>query len=205
MQKTIAQIVSVVLHPLWMPLYAALLVLCIPYVRTEMWPWQIAQLSGGIVLLTIVVPAVTILVLQRRRHITQWSIPDRNERIVPYLVTWLSYALLCMLFNYYWRMPSYIQLTGVGMYVAVTLICIINLFWKISAHLCGIGTLCGATFAMLWVIYSGNIAMLVLLVLLSSAVAWARLVLDAHTPAQVFVGFILGFCCGFLPMMLFYV
>lgn len=204
LQKTIAHIISVVLHPLWMPLYAALLVLCIPYVRAEMWPWQIAQLLGSIVLLTIVLPMVVVGVLLRRRHITQLSMPDRHERTVPYIVAITAYTLLCYLFKQ-WHMPSYITLTAVGMTLAVSALGLINLRWKISAHLCGIGAVCGATFAMLWMMYSGNIALLALFVLLSGAVAWARLVLEAHTPAQVFAGFAVGFSGGFLPVMLLYV
>lgn len=75
----------------------------------------------------------------------------------------------------------------------------INSFWKISAHLCGIGGLCGAFFGLSWIFSANNLPLMLTLVLLSVLLGWARLECRAHTLPQLAAGFLLGFAGGFLP------
>jgi hypothetical protein len=70
---------------------------------------------------------------------------------------------------------------------------LVSFKWKISAHLIGIGGLFGALFFYAVYFIADFIYILMLVSLLSGAVAYARLQLKAHRPAQVYAGFLTGF------------
>lgn len=103
------------------------------------------------------------------------------------------------------RQPAHRSTDYIGCYrfvVAITMMSCINIVWKISAHMCGIGGLCGAFFAVSWLLYANNLPLMIGLILLSGILAWARLECRAHTAAQLAVGFIVGFSGGFLPLLI---
>ena len=69
---------------------------------------------------------------------------------------------------------------------------IVTLRWKISMYMTAIGALCGFVF-ILGIKYLGDVInLLPLLILVSGLVASARLYLKRHTPAQVYAGYIYG-------------
>ena len=88
--------------------------------------------------------------------------------------------------------------TLMAIYVAL----IITFFWKISMHMIGIGGLAGAMMALsfrfgldLWLLFS-------VIILASGLLGVARLQLKAHSPSQVYVGFVLGFLIVFSGIFL---
>ena len=86
--------------------------------------------------------------------------------------------------------------------MALLAVTLINHWWKISAHLTGIGGLLGGicSFALHYATLPMGLVVIVLLVAL--ILMYARLYLDAHTPLQVVAGFILGILCTFLPTLI---
>ena len=85
---------------------------------------------------------------------------------------------------------------------ALLAVTIINHWWKISAHLTGIGGLLGGicSFALSYSVLPFWLIIIVLLVAL--ILMYARLYLDAHTPMQVVCGFILGLLSTFIPTLI---
>jgi len=82
-----------------------------------------------------------------------------------------------------------------GASIAILFTGIINLKMKISAHMVGIG---GATGAFLVVGLTGfqDFSIFVIAgVFIAGCLGWARLQLNAHTPKEVYSGFLLGVLC----------
>jgi membrane-associated phospholipid phosphatase len=75
---------------------------------------------------------------------------------------------------------------------------IVNLKWKISAHMIGLGGVTGAITAISQKFSIDLLFVLLLLIFISGIVGWARLYLYAHKPSQVYTGFVVGFLCLFL-------
>ena len=69
----------------------------------------------------------------------------------------------------------------------------INIFWKISAHSIGIGGLAGLLVSICLRMGLYMPLYITVALLLCGIVASARLVLQVHTPAQVYLGLLLGF------------
>jgi membrane-associated phospholipid phosphatase len=84
-----------------------------------------------------------------------------------------------------------------GGFFALLTTTFVTRFWKISMHMTGIGGLCGSIVlcAIVWPVDLR--LLLALLFVLSGAVGSARLIVNAHTPAQVTAGFF----AGFLPQL----
>jgi len=72
---------------------------------------------------------------------------------------------------------------------------IINLKWKVSAHMTGIGGLLGALISTSILLEVDLISYVILSIFVSGLIASSRLILNAHTPLQLIAGFFLGFGC----------
>jgi membrane-associated phospholipid phosphatase len=86
--------------------------------------------------------------------------------------------------------------------VCIGLVTLITLFWKISAHAVGTGGLLGFLFGIVYsfaaveLLYPTLVCVLAAGLLLS-----ARLYLNAHTPAEVGAGFLLGLTICFTAVV----
>lgn len=69
---------------------------------------------------------------------------------------------------------------------------VINLKWKVSIHMLGMGGIVGTIIGLILRYQVDAIQLVMALVILSGVVGYSRLRLDAHTPLQVYVGFVLG-------------
>lgn len=99
-------------------------------------------------------------------------------------------------------MPLFIVSMGIGSVISIIIITIINMKWKISAHLAGIGGLSGGVFAYCFTMGANPVGLMVLLLIFSALTALSRIELKAHTPSQALAGFVLGFVVVFLPGIL---
>jgi membrane-associated phospholipid phosphatase len=100
------------------------------------------------------------------------------------------------------KMPLFLLLVAIGAIVALLIVTIINSWWKISAHLTGIGGLLGGICS--YALYSSSlpIGLICITLMLALILMYARLYLDAHTPMQVVCGFLLGLLATFVPNLI---
>jgi len=127
---------------------------------------------------------------------------DHTERYIPYATTVLYYFALYYLF-YNVEIPNLFKVLVLGASLSVLLTFIINFKWKISAHTIGIGGIAGAMLATVYRLQMELYLVLMLIIISAGIVGYARLKLKAHTPPQIYTGFLLGFLVEFL-LLLFY-
>ena len=123
----------------------------------------------------------------------------RQERKIPYLLSAIFYSLE----SYFLAnadAPALIQRLMIGATFLVLSVLLINLFWKISAHMVGIGGLCGMMIAISYLLQIDIHFILIALFLIAGIIAFSRLKLSTHNPAQVYTGFLLGV---FVQLILF--
>lgn len=77
--------------------------------------------------------------------------------------------------------------------LSILFILTISYFWKISAHLVGWGGLVGLVFSLSMRFNTDLMLFMILVVLLTGCVGFARLRLNAHSPLQIYAGFMVGF------------
>ncbi len=123
---------------------------------------------------------------------------NRSQRLIPFLSTTLFYGLTTWMFS---RNLSVLHVSVVMMAaitLAIGMVTLITLFWKISAHATGMGGVIGFMLALNYC-YAEEMLFypIVGTVVLAGALLSARLRLNAHTPAQVLAGLLLGFTICF--------
>lgn len=192
MENKTAQILSWILHPMIMPTYAILLMFSQDAYFVLIIPERLRLVLAGLIFAnTFVLPLIFIWMMRRRGIISSLQMPERSERTFPFAITALFFAAT-------WFMMQNLGLPGVyflfiiGGAVLVSVALIVNLFWKISIHMMGMGGLLGGFIGLSLRMFVDAPALIILLILLSGLTGFARLKLNTHNSSQVYVGFIAG-------------
>lgn len=193
-----AQLVSVILHPLVMPTFGMLCYFTLFPVIAQLHDVNLFLIIFmRVVACTLLLPLMSVLLMIRIGKVTTVFIEDKRERSWPLLLGAAIY-----LATYYFLLPVppvpvFISLFILGAAATLILALLINLFWKISLHMIGIGGLCGGLTAIFYFMQEGNPLWLTTWFVLAGMLGTARLILNAHTPMQVLAGFALGFSVEF--------
>ena len=195
--RPLALALSILLHPLLIPV----ITLCVAFRLDPHLSYFIEPRSQLIILLmvgvmTVVFPLMSIALLWRSGLVSGPTLPLREERTAPYVMTLFYHAMAYYLMRRSDHDPATFALLTGGM-VALMSTLLINLQWKISAHMVGIGGLIGTLCGLL--LLHGTIVPLELapFILVAGAIGTARLLVSDHTPAQIYVGGAVGFLSTF--------
>ncbi len=197
MNHQFARFLSLVLHPVLMPTYALLLIFRqSTYFANTVNPNAKMILFMIIILNTFLLPVIISYILVKKGWIKSLEMEKREERLIPY-VSNLLLLLIATFMIYKLRLPRIFFLLTLGAAAALSLAVIINIKWKISIHMIGIGALIGTFFGLSsFLLVDLRIAIIVFL-LIAGLLGTARLTLNSHRPSQIYAGFILGFVCEY--------
>ncbi|HWQ13818.1 MAG TPA: phosphatase PAP2 family protein [Roseiflexaceae bacterium] len=171
----LARLLSIVFNPMFVGIAAYLVVGL--YAPGSGLAW-----AGLTVLLQVLPPLMFYLVQLRRGVFSDVDVSVREERNQLYLFSSAS-VLVTIAVLAAAGVPRPLLALAVGT-LALGVVCgITNLFWKISMHAAGMGSL--ATVALL---YAGPLGLA--LWGTAAAVGWARVRTRNHTPLQVLAGFV---------------
>ncbi len=146
---------------------------------------------------TCILPLLSLPFFVYRRMIRNVEMDSRSERVIPMAVILVFYFI-----GYYMlsKLPLPVVLTGyvasVTGLAAITLL--ITLWWKISFHLIGTGGLTGSLIALSLRLDAGIQNYLMGVIILTGIVATSRMLLKAHSPWQIIIGFLVGFSVSFV-------
>ncbi|WP_311699063.1 phosphatase PAP2 family protein [Streptomyces gibsoniae] len=141
------------------------------------WGLLAALFCGGI-------PFAVIMLGVKRGNWTDKHVRIREQRAVPLLATMAS-VLIGISLLVALRAPREVFALVVAMLVGLITTMIVTIWWKVSVHT----AVAGGVVVILLLAYGAHVAPLVLGV---AAVAWSRVALRDHTPAQTVVGALLG-------------
>ncbi len=192
--------ISFLFHPLLMPtyLFSIMLSLFPTLLRHEELKWLFL---GIVLIVTFVVPVWTTLVLKHFGIINSIYLKTKKERIVPFLATVIIYTIAAYffstlnidVFNIFPKMMLLLA-TSIGITLGITF------FWQISAHAIGISGILGVLTRIAFSVESLELLIFLMIgIILTGFVMSARLKLNAHSPAQVYAGFGIGFLSCFIP------
>lgn len=192
MEIRLAKTISFLFHPLLIPTYAYMILLHLKVYFSMIIPspqkWLIISL---IFITTFLFPAILSLFMVKRRLVRTIHMEVREDRTLPYMVTVLFFYLTYYLLNRLQISPVFSYFMAGATFLAIVTL-LINLFWKISSHMIAIGSLFGAVIGLALLMGLNLNVLIIMLVVFSGLVGFARLRLDAHSPAQVYAGFFMG-------------
>lgn len=200
--KKFYEIISLVFQPLLMPTFgmALLMNMDIFIGMSSVWRW-IAII--GTFIFTGILPAIPIWLLMRKGEVNDLFISKKEERTMPYLFSFMAYVFWAL---FMWRtlqFPTFIVAMGMGSALSIFIIIFINMKWKISAHMAGIGGLAGSIFGVCYRTAINPVWLFAVILGISALVALSRIELKAHTPGQTLAGFVVGFAMVFAPCFFF--
>jgi hypothetical protein len=193
METRIAKVISVLFHPLLMPTYIFALLLILNAHFALVLPLQAkVLLLGTIFISTCIFPLLMVLLLKFTGRILTLEMQSRQERILSMAITGVFYYLSWWMLTQMHLSPIF-QLVMTGIFYTLVITILISFFWKISLHTIAAGGATGLFTGLSLLLLQPFQAIILMAILLGGIIGFARLKLESHNPAQVYLGWIVGF------------
>lgn len=199
-QTRLSRALSWLLHPFVVPLYVLGFMLLTDGFLSRLPASIKSYLAWIVVLYAAIVPMLSIAFMRGLGLLKNFGLHSQRSRLLPLLVGAISYVLCAI------TLSDVAVATIIRKFVLAAACCevlalIVTPFWKISLHLICMGGVT-AVFTLLSVAGAGqHFWALVATILLSGALASARLHLGAHKPSQIAVGYFGGLVVAMLAMI----
>ena len=198
----LTQLISILLHPMFMPLLALHLTLLVLPSLAFTLSQNLLLIYGILVFSTMVLPLVSIFWLMRKGKVSSLEMSNHKERSLPLFKTviWMSFGYY-LLQNLLFYTPI-LKAELLGAIIIILIAAIVSKYWKISLHLLGIGGVVGV-FIALQIMHGDFLYLLLLFILLSGLLGVARIKQKAHNYAQVYVGFLVGLSVELITLLVY--
>jgi hypothetical protein len=197
--RIIAKIVSYILHPLFIPTYIFIwLIWRFPINFDDISTTGLSFKTISVFLNASFFPAFAVFLLWRLKFIESIFLRTQRDRIIPYIITMIFYWWMWYLSRNFSDQPDVLKFFYFGIFLNTVFGLIINNFIKISMHSMGAGTL--AAFIILtcahYQVFLGTD--IISAILLAGLICTARLLLNEHSSAEIYVGLFIGIICQLL-------
>ncbi len=194
----VASVFSVLLSPMLMPTYGMI-------IAFQLSTYQILLTTDKLIViaviaaLTCVIPAVLFVVMKYFGILTDVHLNNRRERFLPYAIIIVCYVVAALyLFNI--NAPTWMWMFLFGAGVASLVSLVVNIVWKISAHMAGIGGIIGL---LCKINNFGDgvfdlMPIICVVIIVAGILGTSRLAMERHTLWQVIAGVFNGFLCVYL-------
>ena len=190
--RSAAKVVSVVFHPLFIPVYIIAYLLY----DTSVFPGFSAADKALILIRFLVMytvfPLVTILLGKGLGFIESVYLKTQKDRIIPYIACGLYYFWMWYVLRNQSEFPDTLVMMALSIFIASSLGLILNSFVKISMHGLSVGVM--STFMYLLALSTDahlGFAISISL-LITGLVCTARLINTDHHPFEVYLGLFIG-------------
>ncbi|MDC3050614.1 hypothetical protein OA171_02145, partial [Flavobacteriales bacterium] len=186
------QVISILGHPIFMPLYAfGLLIYTNPYINMMVSTGSRYFIITILVVFTITLPVITALLFKLFGLIDSVFMKTTKERMWPFIITLIWYYMGYQLFNKI-QVPQSLNLLMIGTISVISVAIIITIRWKISIHMLGIGGVIGAIIGISQRFQFDHSLLLIVLFLFAGLIGYSRLKTKSHNFQQIYIGFIIG-------------
>lgn len=199
--KYAAHFFSFVLNPFLVPTFGFLIILYhLPGLQYYS-PKIKAILTGIIVISTCILPLLFILLISFTSNVKR-DLLQTKDRLLPYLFSAFSVFLGAQLLGKL-PVPGIFRLYLLGLVLILISLFTITLKWKISGHTAALGGVLGTFLALLFKYRMELLWIIVIVIILAGIVATARLLLNKHTPSQIYAGFFLSLIIMYFTIYFF--
>ncbi len=193
--NTAAKVISYVFHPLLMPIFGLLIIFNTESYINYAVPTELKQAVLILVgISTFIIPLLISMLLLNRKIIKSLEMETQRERVIPYAFTIVFYIFTLYLLKQA-PIPPIIFNFIIGATLSIIVAFVVNIKWKISAHMIGVGGLTGALLCLSILLGIYITPYLIIALIIAGLVGSSRLILKAHTPSQIYIGFAVGIIC----------
>lgn len=187
-----ARVVSVVFHPLFVPVYIAWFLIYIHQVFPAARPYDQNLMLLRFVVMYALFPLFTILLLRGLGFVQSVYLRTQKERIIPYVACGLYYFWMWYVLRNQPQVPEVLELFSMAIFLAASAGLMANNYFKISMHALAAGV--AVTFVlMLGLMSDTDFGVYISCAMLAAGlVCTARLINNDHRPFDVYAGFVTG-------------
>jgi membrane-associated phospholipid phosphatase len=194
-----ARVVSLVFTPSYLPILGLIALFTLSYLRLMPWRYKL-QVLIIVYLFTVLLPTALIHLYRRYQGWTLIQLGNKERRMVPYVISILCY-FACAYWMDYLHIPHFMS-NIVTAALFIQIVCaLINVWWKISAHMAAIGGVAGALFVFAEVFAFNPVWWHCLVFVVAGILGTSRMILRQHTLLQVVVGFLVGIVCAIIGII----
>ena len=200
--STLAKIITVIFHPLLMPVYGMAIIFSAPTLFGYL-PFPVKKLLFLILLVNnVLLPLSMLPFFIHMNIISSWSLSDRKERIIPLVITTILYCTTSFII-FRFPIPVFFKSFIYATAFLSLIVTVINFRWKISLHSVGAGALIALVIILSLKMFTPLVWYLISAVIAGGLILSSRLKLNFHNPQQVWFGFFTGIIGLALFMMFF--
>lgn len=193
-----ARVISAIFTPFSIPFLAFLILFLFSYLRIMPIQYKLIVL-GVVYCFTILMPTLTIFLFRKINGFSPEDLGERKRRFMPFLLTITSYVF-CLVMMHRLNIPWYMTGIILAALIMMVICIVVNLKWKLSEHMAGIGTIVGGLVSFSALFGYNPVWWLCLFILIAGVLGTARIILQHHTLGEVLVGFAVGLICSLLVL-----
>lgn len=190
--ERIAKIITIIFHPLLMPVYGMTIIFSAPTLFGYL-PFNVKKLLFLIMLINnVFLPLSLLPFFMHMKVISSWSVSERKERNIPLIITTVLYGATSFIILRF-PIPLFLKSFIFGTAFLSVIVTVINFWWKISLHSVGAGGLIGLVLILSLKMLTPLEWYLIPAIITGGLVLSSRLKLNLHNPQQVWIGLFTGF------------
>lgn len=196
----LAKIISIVFHPLFIPLYVAYYLVFVhdsyfTGYSDKARSWVLIRIALNMVFF----PAITVLLLKGVGFIDSIYLRSQKDRIIPYMAAGIFFFWMYLVFRNQTEIPQILTAFTFGAFLASSVALIANIYFKISMHAIGCGGMIGLMIVVLNTNPSSPFTLpLMIAIFITGLVCTSRLIVSDHRPGDIYTGLFVGFFCQFI-------
>lgn len=200
--RSLALFLSYLLHPVFALCYiTAFFLFTENYFSFFMSPAKKIFLLSAVFIFSVALPLLNVAILKRLGYLRSVQMDNTSERFMPYISSLVLHAgLLYILHDL--EIPFFFKFIIIASIAVLATLFVCNFFVRLSAHAAGWGGTLGILAFYEYISFAPMLWPLCLSIVLGGLVCFARLYLQAHSPKQVYTGFIAGFSGSVLCLTL---
>jgi hypothetical protein len=188
----LARIVTWMFHPVLMPTVVTIVLYKLSYVSfTGVSGPDFGKRLSIIVINTLIFPLLLVALAKGLGFISSIYMHDPKDRIIPLIGTMVFYFWAYWVFRNI-EAPFILRVLLLGSFWGVIVLFMVSIFYKISMHTMAAGGVLGIIIVLMMLSPVSMIMPLFVCLILAGCVGTARMLLGAHTPPQIYMGYILG-------------
>ena len=194
-----ARVVSMVFTPFYLPILGLIVLFFLSYMSQYPLDFKFYVLAV-VYFFTILLPTLLIHLYRRSQGWTLIELGQKRRRMVPYAISILCYLTCIWLMqrlHIYHFVPSILMAA-----LLIQMVCaLINVWWKVSTHMAGIGGVTGALIIFSELFTFNPVWWLCLVLILAGVLGTSRMILRQHSLPQVVCGYAVGLVCSFFGII----
>ena len=193
------QFISIVFHPLFIPLYVTAFLLYIHPIMFSGIPDQLkVRILASVGVNLTILPAFTVFILWKLKFADNIYLRTQKERLIPYAAV-MFFSFWCWyVFRNISQTPDLFVQFLLGTFIAVIAAWMANIYFKVSMHGLGVGGMLYFITAISLNHDGGSGLFIAAALLVTGLVLTARLLVSDHKPFEVYAGLMLGIFAQYL-------